>query len=226
MKPFSALLGVVAGAMMIALDGAALAADFSLSGTFTQDDDLQLFDFSVGTESTVTFLTYSYAGGTQIDGTVIPAGGFDPVFSLFDAAGNLIFQNDDDTSGVVADDPTTGQAYDSLLEVNLAAGDYTLVLAQYGNFTNGPNLVDGFSQTGNGDFTGDFPACTPGDTFCDYTGDSRTNKWAFDALGIQPLSEPDEGPVTKPSEPTQVPEPSTTAVFALAGLGAVVWRRR
>ncbi|MEM1238855.1 MAG: DVUA0089 family protein [Cyanobacteria bacterium P01_H01_bin.26] len=226
MKPFSALLGVVAGAMVIALDGTALAANFSLSGSFTQDDDLQLFDFSVGTESTVTFITYSYAGGTQIDGTVIPAGGFDPVFSLFDSAGTLIFQNDDDTSGVVANDPTTGQTYDSLLEVNLAAGDYTLVLAQYGNFINGTNLADGFSQTGNGDFTGDFPACTTGDMFCDYTGDSRTNEWAFDALGIQPLSEPDAGPVTKPTEPTQVPEPTTALAFALAGLGAIVQRRR
>ena len=39
--------------------GAAQAANFSFTGIFTQDDDVQLFSFVVGAPSTVTLLTYS-----------------------------------------------------------------------------------------------------------------------------------------------------------------------
>ncbi len=53
------------------------AADFSFRGNFSTDDEVHLFNFSVGATSTVTLKTLSYAGGTQADGTVISAGGFD-----------------------------------------------------------------------------------------------------------------------------------------------------
>ncbi|MEM8610854.1 MAG: DVUA0089 family protein [Cyanobacteria bacterium P01_H01_bin.105] len=227
MKPLSAVLGVVTGAMVATLSNAALAADFSFRGTFAQDDDIHLFDFSVTQESTVTFRTYSYGGGTQADGTVIAAGGFDPILSLFDANGTLIGLSDDDESGRVAADPTTGQTYDSLLDIMLGIGDYTIALTQYGNFTNTTNLADGFRHTGNGNFTSDLSSCTTDSLFCDFTGDVRTNQWAFDALGIVPLREPDEGkPPVKPSNPTQVPEPATTVAFALAGFGALFSRKK
>ena len=230
-------MGVITGAMLAAtlgMSSSAFAVDFSLSGTFAKDDDVKLFEFNVGTKSTVTLKTYSYAGGVQADGTVIQAGGFDPVLSLFDASGNLIFLNDDDESGTVSQDPTTDEAYDSFLKVLLEAGDYTLALTQYGNFSNTTNLADGFSQTGNENFTSHFSRCTTGSLFCDFTGDVRTNKWAFDALSILPSSEPDEKersviapPVIAPDdESTQVPEPGTTMAFALVGLGAFTQRCR
>ncbi|MEO0431567.1 MAG: DVUA0089 family protein [Cyanobacteria bacterium J06656_5] len=253
MKPLSTLLGVVTGAMVITLGSTALAADLSFRGPFSQDSDVHLFDFSVETESTVTFRTYSYAGGTQADGSTVAAGGFDPMLTLFNSAGNRLFINDDDKSGTVAEDPTTGKAYDSFLTVLLAAGNYTVSLTQYGNFTNSINLADGFNQTGN--FTSNFSRCTGVAAFCDFTGDSRTNRWAFDAFGVEPLREPDaeppvteppvteppvteppvteppvppvtEPPVTEPDEAAQVPEPATAVAFAVVGLGFLAKRRR
>ena len=254
MKPLSTLLGVVTGAIVITLNSAALAADLSLRGTFAQDDDVHLFDFRVETESTVTLRTYSYAGGTQADGTVIEAGGFDPILSLFDSTGTLIAIGDDDETGTVAQDPTTSQAYDSLIEVLLGAGTYTLALTQYNNFSNTTNLADGFRQTGNGNFTSSFSRCTTDSPFCDFTGDIRTNEWAFDALGVLPLLEdddddkppvvqppeppivqPPEPPIVQPPEPpivqpgddpATVPEPTATVAFALVGLGALLHRRK
>ena len=246
MKPLSALVGMVTGAVVttLGISGTANAADFSLRGAFAQDADVHLFDFSVVTESTVTLRTYSYGGGIQADGTVIAAGGFDPVLTLFDSDGNRLFFNDDDDTGSVSSDPVTTQAYDSFLEGILSAGNYTLALTQYGNFSLGTTLADGFSRTGN--FTGDtFSRCEAGSSFCDFTGNIRTNEWAFDALGVLPLKEADEiKPDPKPEDPigndnpppvlpnppidnpTQVPEPTTTAAFVLAGLGTMVKSRR
>ena len=246
MKPLSALMGVVTGAMVttLGISGTAHAADFSLRGAFDQDADVTLFNFSLDTESTVTLRTYSYAGGIQADGTIVEAGGFDPVLTLFDGDGNKLFVNDDDDTGTVISDPTTGKAYDSFLEGFLAAGDYVVALTQYGNFSSGNTLEDGFNRTGN--FTGDlFSRCEAGSTFCDFSGNIRNNQWAFDAIGVLPLQEPDEDkpPVVDPpivdppivdppivdpptgEPPTQVPEPATAVTFTLVGLGALLRRR-
>ena len=53
----------------------------------------------------VTLLrTWGYAGGTNINGSLISPGGFDPILSVFDATGGLlsssalIDSNDDDSS--------------------------------------------------------------------------------------------------------------------------------
>ncbi|MEM6254953.1 MAG: DVUA0089 family protein [Cyanobacteria bacterium P01_D01_bin.156] len=201
MKSLLALMGAVTGAMVTILGpGKAAAANLSFSGTFTQDDDVQLFNFSVVTDSTVIFRTYSYGGGTQADGTEILAGGFDPFLTLFDSVGSLVDFNDDDTTGAVTPDPSPdGQSYDAFLEVMLASGDYTLALTQYNNFPTG-NLSSGFSQEGNSSFTGDLDSCATGSQFCDFQGNSRTNEWALDAFGVELLQEPDkeEPPVVKP----------------------------
>lgn len=234
MKPLSALMGMVTGAMVTTLGfgSVASAADLSFRGTFTQDNDVHLFDFSVVTESTVTIRTYSYGGGTQADGTVIAAGGFDTSLSLFDSTGRYIAVNDDDTSATVAQDPTTGQRYDALLEQVLAVGDYTLALTQYNNFAAGGNLTEGFSQENNSSFTSDFENCTTDSLFCDFTGDIRTNEWAFDAFGVEPLSEADEEKenppvvIEEPEDSTSVPEPTATVAIALAGMLAMKKRRR
>lgn len=181
----------------LGISGNANAADFSLRGTFDQDADVELFEFSVSEQSTVILRTFSYGGGTQADGTEILPGGFDPVLTLFDGDGNLLFLNDDDTTGTVARDEDANQAYDSLLEAELAAGNYTLALTQYANFAVGNNLSDGFIRTGN--FTGDlFARCAPGSVFCDFAGNVRTNVWAFDAIGVLPPKEPDQIDKPKP----------------------------
>src|SRR5688572_11867502 len=75
--------------------GAAQAANFSFTGNLSDPNQELLFNFDVGVASTVTLRTYSYAGGTNAAGQVIPGGGFDPILALFNSSGLLINQNDD-----------------------------------------------------------------------------------------------------------------------------------
>lgn len=147
------------------------AASYSFTGNLSGDDDVQLFTFTVGTSSTVTLRTWSYAGGINAAGTTISQGGFDPILALFDSAGTLLGQNDDGSSSEVAADSVTGAHYDTYLEAALAPGNYTVSVMQYSNFANGPNLSDGFPGSGT---TG----------FEDATGDFRTSAWAFDILNV------------------------------------------
>jgi len=192
------------------------ATDFSFTGTFTSDDQLQFFQFTAPSSS-VTLKTLSYAGGTNAAGAIIAAGGFDPVLSLFDATGGLVgasllIATNDDGSGVPTD-PVTGNAFDSLLEINtlLSGGTYVLVLSQSGNFANGPDFAGGFSEQGQGDFTPGFYGCS-GTSFCDVSAAQRTGAWAVDILGVGSAS--------------SVPEPGSVALLGTAIAGLVLLRRK
>jgi hypothetical protein len=192
----------------------AIAADFSFRGNFTRDDNVQLFNFTVGSSSTVTLRTLSYAGGTQADGTVVTNGGFDPILALFDSSGNFIDNNDDGDSSEVPADPITERFFDTYLQVVLGAGNYTVAVSQYDNFFSGgpgDNISLGFDRQGDGNFTPgttNFPCSAS--RFCDVDGNSRTSFWAFDILNVQ------SGVVVPPTEP--VPEPSTVVGSLILGL--------
>lgn len=178
----------------------ATAADFSFSGSLTDPNQALLFDFTVGANSTVTLRTYSYAGGTNVAGQTFAAGGFDPILALFDASGLLIDDNDDGGCPAVPQDPATGACFDTLLQLDLAPGRYTLAVTQFPNFAVGPNLSDGFEN--------------------DATGfDGRTPNFAFDVLGVDLATGP--GGI--------VPEPESWALmiggFGMAG-GALRRRQR
>lgn len=191
------------------------AATFSFTGTFGADDEVQLFNFSVGATSNITLRTWSYAGGVQADGNVVAAGGFDPILALFDSSGVLIGQNDDGGCALVPADPNTGMCWDTFLTASLAAGDYMVALMQSNNFANGPNLSDGFARTGQPFFTA-ASGCSNGQ-FCDVSGGSgnnRTNFWAFDILNA-----------VSASTPPEVPLPAAAWLF-LAGAGALAALRR
>ncbi len=207
-------VGCVALGVLLCLPGLALADNFSFTGTFAADDDVQLFNFTVGASSTVTMITKSYAGGTLADGTVISAGGFDPILSLFDSTGSLIGANDDGSFDVGID-PVTGRRFDTFLQLVLATGDYMVAVSQFNNFVIGTNLSNGFQQTGDPTFTSSF-GCSNGQ-FCDVTGDNRTNAWAFDVLNVNSASTPG-GPA--------IPEPSTILLFGSGLAGLIGWRLR
>jgi hypothetical protein len=191
----------------------AAATDFSFTGNFTRDDDVQLFNFTVGAPSTVTLRTWSYAGGTNAAGDVIARGGFDPILALFDGTGALVGQNDDGGCGNVAQD-ISGQCWDTFFSSALDAGSYTVAVMQYNNFANGPNLANGFSRQGQGNFTPAFSQCGANQSaFEDVSGSAacgRDSHWAFDILNV--------GDAVVVGN--AVPEPSTWAMMLL-GFGAM-----
>lgn len=195
-----AFAAISATALTLSVAGAAQALDFSFRGTFAKDNDVQLFNFTVGGSSEVTLKTLSYAGGTQADGTVVARGGFDPILSLFDGSGNFITRNDDGGSQVPAD-AITGLRYDTFLQQLLNPGIYTVAVSQYNNFARGNNLSDGFIHDSEPNFAGGF--------------NSRTNAWAFDVLNVDQATVPN---------PTPVPTPALLP--GLVGLGLGVLRKR
>jgi len=185
----------------------AQAADFSFTGKFSYDNDVQQFSFSVGSASSVTLRTWSYAGGVNAAGQSIPRGGFDPSFALFDASGMRIGEQDDGSCADVAADEITSNCWDIYTTTSLSAGTYTATIEQYDNFSAGPNLSDGFryDAEANRNFRGGF---------YDDAGDQREPHWAFDILNVDAAAQ------------NQAPEPGSLALLTLGALGLAAARRR
>jgi hypothetical protein len=167
-------IALVVAALAIAVFAVpgAWADNFSFTGSLTGDNDVQLFTFSVGSTSTVTLETLSYAGGVNSAGQTIPEGGFDPILALFDSTGALINQNDDGGANVPADS-VTGEHYDTYLQDTLGPGTYTVGVMEYPNFAIGPNLSDGFQVT-DPNYTGSYNETGACSQFVDVTGSCRT----------------------------------------------------
>jgi len=175
----------------------------SYFGAFTQDDNQQTFQILVGDPTTITLQSWGFAGGTNAAGSVIPAGGFATVLSLFDPSGLLVTS---DTGGTAPDgctprniDEATGFCLDAYVsESVLTSGSWTAVLTEFDNTANGPALADGFTQDGAGNFNNGFQLF--------YTF-QRTGNWAVDI---------NDG---------YTPEPAA-AWLTLAGLGFLARYRR
>jgi hypothetical protein len=200
MRKFS--LAALAATAMIALAAPAAATDFSFVGTFGGDDDVILFNFTVGAPSTVTLRTYSYAGGVNAAGAAIARGGFDPTLALYNSAGSWIAGNDDGLANVPAD-PATNEHFDNYLSQLLGPGSYTVAISQWDNYA--PNLVTtpfpGSDQTGFTDILAKGP---------------RDGHWALDVLNVDSAFQ------------IGVPEPATWGLM-IAGFGmtgAMLRRRR
>ncbi|MDQ2694405.1 MAG: DVUA0089 family protein, partial [Pseudomonadota bacterium] len=183
------------GLILASVGGTAGALDFSFTGTFGQDDDVRLFNFSVDAPSEVTLRSLSYAGGTNAAGASIPAGGFDPILTLFDGGGNLVTDDDD---GGTREDPNTGLVLDAQTEAELAPGDYTVSITQFNNFANGPTLSEGFEREGQGNFTAREVGLDEG-MFFDFEGNLRTGFFAIDILNVN-FAEPGEDLITMPPQ--------------------------
>lgn len=199
-----------AAAVVLALGAShsALAANVSASGDLLQDDQIRKFKLVLDGPGSLTVTSIGYGGGTNSKGNAVPAGGFDTLLFLYSSAGVLLYQSDDGLNAVV--DPSTGLAADAgFTTALLAAGMYTVAMTQYDNFPNSFELSDGFSQSGQGNFTSAF-GCSNG-MFCDYEGNNRTSAWALNFSGSTLSS--------------VVPEPGSLAL-ALAAGGALVALRR
>lgn len=197
------------------------AANITLQGAFTHDDDAQLFNLTVATAGTVDIRSYGYAGGMikQGGGTAlgVPNGGFDTVLTLFDRSGTFLADNDEGAG--VAVDPSTGLAADARITFALTPGTYFVALTQFDNFANG-NLSDGFAETDHPHFTADPTFTTggpcPGNMFRDISGTAgrcRDGNWTVDFVNVEKVS------------PEAVPEPGAFALLSAGLLGLVLVRR-
>lgn len=151
------------------------ATFYSFTGTFSSGDQVELFEFTIaGATETVTIESWAYGGGTNAAGALIPSGGFDSLFTLFDGTGSQIGIFDDCAGLGTSQNGGTNGCLDAYYTNTLSAGTYTLALTQAGNFPNG-DLSDGFSPLGL--------ACPPAG-FCDGFGDPTTGAWAVDFLFV------------------------------------------
>ncbi len=107
------------------------AAALSFTGMLDADDAVQTFTFTLSAPGSVTIQTWSYAGGSNAAGTLIPQGGFDPGIALFDELGSLLVSQDDAAPGDVPADPLTNEQFDVYLVTALAAGTYSIAITQF-----------------------------------------------------------------------------------------------
>lgn len=189
----------------LAVSSAGLTSNFSFEGTFLTDDQVQLFDFTLATDSTVSMVSWGYGGGTNANSQVIPAGGFDTYFTWFGSDGTQISTDDDCNGG--PGNPRNRACLDAFAQVSLPAGSYILALTQSGNLPAG-SLSDGFIEQGQGNFTANGP-CT---AFCDTFGNTDNGSWAVDILNVTSATE-----VGVPS----TPEPSTW-VLSIGGMALLL----
>ena len=174
------LAHLAAIATLALLASATQAAVVNLSGVFTADDEQARIE-----------LKLPGPGPLRVASTSWALSGFAPVLALFDNAGQLL-QLDSGSSHVCGApgsgpaDFSTGFCWDALIDTPTAAGAYTLVLTQDGNLPNGPLLDDGYSQTGQPDYTG-FNAGQPGLRFVNVDGSRREGFWSLNisADGLQ-----------------------------------------
>ena len=214
---------------LVGLSSTVYASTISQTGSLASPEDTYQLQFNVGSTSTITLQTWGFGGGVNAAGNTIPAGGFDPFISFFDASGNIVDIGGDpnnpagtsDTvsnyssfmgcppAGTVAFSNGDNVCGDITMSFQLAAGNYSLVLSDadyqpFAVYDNG-NLSEGFI-----DFTGGvFQTCdinSAGATAC-ITPDAN---WAFDLSGVT------QAPV---------PEPSTL-VLVVSGLGLCLSRFR
>lgn len=202
---------VLVGLLSLSSGALAVPMDFDFSGTFTNDNDIVLLDFTVGADSTITIFSSSWKSGDS-------GLGFDPILAIWDSVGDLVAEQDD--GGLTGSTMSNGVSYthgewDSFFDVFLTAGDYTASIGQFDNFAAGGTLSDGFIRDGNPNFTFD-EGFGPAPLFNGvWSGtDTRTGDWEFHLLNVDAASGP------------TIPEPTTLALMTLGMAGIGYSRKR
>ena len=153
--------------------------------------------------SSVTIRTWSYAGGMDVAGDLIPEGGFDPILSVFNITGGLnassplVNTNDNGAFAPgVSVDSVTGLQLDSLLVLTglVSADTYLVVLTESDNSPLSGVYGGGFSEAGNGNFTEGLFGCSS--AFCDLTGTQRDGAWEVDIDGVGSFQTPTPEPAS------------------------------
>jgi len=145
-------------AILFLCSSLASAVTINLFGTFTSDDNMEVFSYHVENTGPVHVFTTSYA-----------LGGFSPVLSVFDGAGNFVF----DDSGY------SGNRDADLSWPSVGGVSYLVVLTEYDNFPISPTFADGFTEQGNGNFTANPPFNPPSPgAFYLPSGPQLTGNWA------------------------------------------------
>lgn len=186
--------------LAVAIPTVAQAATLPLQGVFVDDDQTFSISFTLPAPDNFAATSLGFAGG-----------GFATVLSLFDTTGQLVqlAVGSANSCATASADAATGFRWDACFTAAVGAGNYTLVLSQDGNVPYGPSLSDGFSMTGQHDFTGLNYLGTSA-RFINANGSQRDGHWAMTVSA------------------SAVPEPAPWVIFpaGLALLGVVVRRHR
>lgn len=204
---------------LAALSFSAQAASVSFQGDFTKDNDLVIFSFELAAPGDITALTFGHSGGLNGAGQTVPAGGFAPVLTLFDATGFEVQVNVGSSNTC----PGPGSfCWDAAFTFQgAAAGSYLLVLSQDDNRAiGGPvtaaQMASFFSREAEPHYTAAYLGMpTDGSVnFVRIDGSQRTGHWAVDINVSAPV--------------TVVPEPASALLFAagLAGVAGLALARR
>ena len=128
------------------------ALDLTIGGAFDDPNDVLLIEFSVagpGSSAPFTAFTSNFDPNHPL-----PSPSIDPLLALFSGTGDFAVlgaEDDDGAQGFSADVDGvifTGGDFDSLLDLDLPTGDYTLGLSSFPNFAEGLLLGDGYTDFG------------------------------------------------------------------------------